>query len=94
MAKGEALERILAQVRAAAPELPEATLDQIARGLCRDLGGERMYMPKVPREGKRWSLGDVEAAGVPFAQAYGIAGMSRATAYRTRRRRRWALIPE
>ncbi len=85
MAKGDTVERILAQVRAAAPELPERTLEVIARGLHRDLGGERHYVAKNPSMGKAERLGDTMAAGVPFARAYAVVGLSRTSAYRVRR---------
>lgn len=88
MAKGDTVERILAQVRAAAPDLPSGTLEKIARGIHTDLGGEKHYIAKNPSWGKAWRLGDAIAAGVPFARAYRATGMSRASAYRAAGRRR------
>lgn len=84
------VEEIIRLVRAAAPGLDEGQLERIARRLYTDMGGEQRYFPKAPTLGKAWRLGDVIAAGVPFAQAYQHAGMSRASAYRANgRRRRW-----
>lgn len=86
MAKGQTVERILAQVRAAAPDLPEATLTKIAIGIHADLGGDRHYIAKNRSMEKAQSLRDATAAGVPFARAWGMMGLSRASAYRAWRR--------
>lgn len=82
MAKGETVERILAQVRAAAPELPELTLEKIARGIHADLGGDRHYVCKNPAQGKAFGLRDAMAAGVPFAQAFSTAMVSKGYGYK------------
>ena len=87
MAKGDTVERILAQVRAAAPSLSDTTLIEIASRIYADLGGDRHWIPKNPTWGKARRLDDATAAGVPFAQAWKGTGISRATAYRIRRRR-------
>lgn len=85
MAKGETVERIIAQVRAAAPELPELTIERIARGIHADLGGDRHYVCKNPSQGKALGLRDAMAAGVPFVQAFSRARMSRGYGYKLRR---------
>lgn len=90
MAKGETVDRILAQVRAAAPDLPDGTLEKIARGIHADLGGGKHYIAKNPSWGKAWRLGDAIAAGVPFAQAYLTMGFSQRSAYRAVGRKRKA----
>lgn len=83
----DAIERILAQVRAAAPDLPDTTLKRIAHGIHADLGGERHYFTKAPAEGKAFSLGNALAAGVPLAQAFADLGLPRRTGFRLLRRR-------
>lgn len=76
MAK-DAVESIVDMIRAAAPELPEQKLCAIALRIHRDLGGERLYIPKAPSVGKAVSLGEQIAAGVPLAQAFAAVGVSR-----------------
>lgn len=82
MAKGETVARILAQVRAAAPDLTEGTLQKIASGIHADMGGERVYVARNASWGKALRLIDALAAGRPLAQAFVGAGISRATGFR------------
>ena len=72
-------------MRAAAPELSELTIEKIARGIHADLGGDRYYIGKNPAQGKAFGLRDAMAAGVPFAQAFSSARVSRGYGYKLRR---------
>jgi hypothetical protein len=85
--KKNALDLILDQVRAAAPELGEPQLQQIALGIQRDLGGTRHYLPKAPAWGKALCLGGQLAAGVPLAQAFAAVGVSKRYGFKLARRR-------
>ena len=84
------LDKIMAQVRAAAPELPAARVDAIALQIRRDIGGSEVYIKKAPTAGKALRLGVALAAGVPLTQAFGEIGVSRATGFRLLRLRQRA----
>lgn len=81
MAKN-AVDRIVELVQAAAPELPPERLTAIALLIHRDMAGTRPYIPKAPVLGKASRLGEQLAAGVPLAQAFANAQISRATGFR------------
>lgn len=83
----DVLDKIMAQVRAAAPELPAARVNAIALQIRRDIGGSACYIKKAPAAGKAFRLGVALAAGVPLSQAFGEIGISRATGFRLLRRR-------
>ncbi len=81
------VEKLMAQIRAAAPDLPSDRVSAIARQVRLDWGGSTVYIKKAPAEGKARSLGLTLAAGVPLAQAFADIGISRRTGYRLLSRR-------
>lgn len=81
MAKS-AVDRIVELVRVAAPELSPERLTAIALLIHKDMAGTRPYIPKAPVLGKAFRLGEQLAAGVPLAQAFSNAQISRATGFR------------
>ena len=78
---------ICAQIRAATPDVPEATCLKQAHALCQHLAGSRVYFPKDPAEGKARRLGRALAAGVPLAQAFVDVGVSRSRGFALAKRR-------
>lgn len=69
------VDEIFAQLRAAIPDLPDATLQGAALRIRQDWGGARAYVKKAPAEGKAFRLGTALAVGVPLAQAYELVGI-------------------
>lgn len=82
------LDRIVAQLKAAAPELPAARVDAIALQIRRDVGGSEVYIKKAPVAGKALRLGAALAVGVPLTQAFADLGVSTSYGYRLVRRLR------
>ena len=70
------VDEIFAQLRAAIPDLPDATLRGAALRIRQDWGGARAYVKKAPAEGKAVRLGTALAAGVPLTRAYELVGIS------------------
>lgn len=81
------VDEIFAQLRAAIPDLPDATLQGAALRIRQDWGGARAYVKKAPAEGKAFRLGTALAAGVPLAQAFADVGVSRSHGFSLARRR-------
>jgi hypothetical protein len=72
---------LVAQIRAAAPDLPADRVESIAVGIQRDWGGATVYIKKAPAAGKASRLGSALAAGVPLSQAFADVGVCRSHGY-------------
>jgi hypothetical protein len=91
MAKSpDLVDRLIEQLRAAAPDYPLDKLQSAALLIRRDMGGATAYVKKAPAEGKAFRLGTALAVGVSVTQAFADLGVSRATGYRLlASHRRW-----
>lgn len=76
------LDDIMEQLAAAAPDYPQDKLRATALKIRRDVGGSEAYIRKAPAEGKVVGLSSALAAGVPLAQAFSDAGVSRGYGYK------------
>jgi hypothetical protein len=81
------LNEIMAQIRAAAPNLPQGCLEATALKIRRDWGGASAYIKKAPAEGKVWRGAAALAAGAPLDMVILEMGCTKQHAYRLLKRR-------
>ena len=83
----DAIDVLMRQLKAAAPELKDSRLREIAIRIRQDIGGQRLgYARKDVQEGKAFRLGAALASGLGLVEAMAEVGVPRRMGYRLLRR--------
>jgi hypothetical protein len=85
----DVIDKLIAQLYAAAPELGPDRIRAIAVKLRHDMGGRREYVRAEPAAGKAIALAESLAAGVSLREAIEHAGLRPGTGYARRFVMRW-----
>jgi hypothetical protein len=88
----DVIDKLIAQLYAAAPELGPDRIRAIAVKLRHDMGGRREYVRAEPSEGKASVSAQCLAAGASLHEALEAAGLRPGSGYARRFVMRWRLV--